>query len=81
MEKIRPISDGELMFCDVQELVNSYTIQVLLEFTGSITIKEIEIAINEVVKDNPGTNVFKNKNYWCLCNEEIIVNQINLKSE
>ena len=66
MEKVRGISDGELMFCDVQELVNSYTIQFLVEFTGNISIKEIEDTINEIVIKNPGSNVFKNKNNYKL---------------
>ena len=65
MEKVRGISDGELMFCDVQELVNSYTIQFLVEFTGNISIKEIEDTINEIVIKNPGSNVFKNNNGTC----------------
>lgn len=81
MEIIRSISDGELMFCDVQELINSYTIQVLLEYTGNITLKEIESTINDVVKDNPGTNVLKNKNNWCLSNEKIIVKQLSFNSK
>lgn len=60
MELVRNISDVKLMFCDVQELVNSYSIQFLAEFTGNISIREIEDAINEIVIRNPGSNVFKN---------------------
>lgn len=48
MELVRNISDAKLMFCDVQELVNSYTIQFLVEFTGNISIREIEDTINKL---------------------------------
>ena len=78
MEKVRGISDGELMFCDVQELVNSYTIQFLVEFTGNISIKEIEDTINEIVTKNPGSYVFKNKNNWFVSKDRIYVKELLL---
>lgn len=81
MKKIRSISDGELMFCDVQELVNSYTIQFLVEFTGNITIQEIESTINEIIIKNPGINVFKNKNNWVVSKEKIYVKELSFDSE
>ena len=81
MEKVRGISDGELMFCDVQELVNSYTIQFLVEFTGNISIKEIEDTINEIVIKNPGSNVFKNKNNWFVSKDRIYVKELTFDSE
>lgn len=81
MKKLRKISDGELMFCDVQELVNSYTIQFLMKFKGNIFIKEIEEAINDVVTKNPGSNVFKNKNNWIINNEKIKIKELNFDSD
>jgi len=81
MNKIRDISDGELMFCDVQELVNSYTIQFLIEFTGNVSIKEIENTINEVVMQNSGINVYKNKNNWVSKNELIVVKNITFEDD
>ena len=48
MELVRNISDAKLMFCNVQELVNSYTIQFLVEFTDNISIRKVEDTINKL---------------------------------
>ena len=81
MKKIRNISDCELMFCDVQETINSYTMQILLEFSGNVTIHEIEQAINEIVYYNPECNVFKNRNYWITSDEKINVKSLTFESK
>ena len=81
MELVRNIFDAKLMFCDVQELVNSYSIQFLAEFMGNISIREIEDTIKEIVIRNPGSNVFKNKNNLVVSSDIIYVKELTFDSE
>lgn len=78
MELVRNISDAKLMFYDVQELVNSYTIQFLVEFTDNISIRKIEDTINEIVIRNHGSNVFKNN--WVVSSDIIYVKELTFDS-
>lgn len=64
MEKVRKVSCNELLYSDMQDLTNTYAIQYIFNVNKINNIK-IEEAINNVIKNNIGTSVFKqNKNYY-----------------
>ena len=46
MKKIRKISCNELLYVDMQDLTNTYTIQYILEIKYMKDIKKIEKAVN-----------------------------------
>lgn len=65
MEKVRKVSCNELLYLDMQDLTNSYAIQFVLKIKKMDNIKNIEDAINKVIKNNIGSYVFmKNKKYY-----------------
>ena len=81
METLRKISDLELLLCDVQEYYTSCTVQFVMQFTGNISVEEIEDTINEIVVENPGINVCKNKNNWVKSKELVKVRNLILDDD
>ena len=81
MEKIRSISEVELMICDIQKIYNSCSFQFLIEFIGDITIEEIENTINEIIVNTPGINVYKKKKNWINKKEFVSVKTVNYDGE
>lgn len=69
--RIRKIASCEQMYIDVQETTNSYTIQNILEISGSISIAKLNFYLNETIKNCIGSNVFKDKKFWSMSTNDV----------
>ena len=79
MEKIREISDNELLYCDLQDITStSFTIQYLIEYENNIDKNSIELAILNMKKENPQAFVSKKGNTWIKANVFSNVEEINI---
>lgn len=83
MKKLRKISCNELLYVDMQDLTNSYSIQYIFETQEIKNIRKIEEAINVVKNNNYGSNIYlKNKTYYIQDSyipiEKIEVNKENI---
>ncbi|MCR4648024.1 MAG: hypothetical protein K5776_03010, partial [Lachnospiraceae bacterium] len=62
---IRKPSCNELLYTDLQDYTNSFAIQYVFKLKKIENIPAIEEAVNEVLKANPGVNVYlKNGGYF-----------------
>ena len=79
--RTRRISYNERLYLDLQDLTNTYAIQYCFLVKEIKNIDKIEEAINEVLKQSPGVNVYlKGKEYFEQT-EPVKIRQINIDDE
>ena len=79
--KTRRISYNERLYLDLQDLTNTYAIQYCFLVKEIKNIDKIEEAINEVLKQSPGVNMYlKGKEYFEQT-EPVKIRQINIDDE
>ena len=81
MKKIRKISCNELMYYDSEKLTNQYTIQLIFEIKKIKHISKINEAINKVIKNNIGSNVFLKGNNYYLNDNKVKIEKVTVDTD
>ena len=81
MKYIRDISSNEQLYLDMQDFTSTYGINFLFKIKRIKNIKKIEQAINAVVNNNKGSNVFLRNGKYYLNDDNIKINIINDDSD
>lgn len=78
---IRNISCNELLYTDMQDISNSYVIQFIMKIKLKQNKNILENSINEVVKNNFGTNLLLKGNKYYLVAEKVKLLEIEDNSD
>lgn len=76
MSEIRKASCNEHLYMDMQDLTNSYAIQYLFKIKKLKSKEKLEEAINSVIDNNKGSNVYLKGNKYYLNNKRLKVKEI-----
>jgi len=76
MNEIRKASCNEHLYMDMQDLTNSYAIQYLFKIKKLKSKEKLEEAINNVIKNNKGSNVYLKGNKYYLNNKRLKIKEI-----
>lgn len=76
MTEIRKASCNEHLYMDMQDLTNSYAIQYLFKIKKLKSKEKLEEAINSVIKNNKGSNVYLKGNKYYLNNKYLKIKEI-----
>lgn len=79
--KIRRISCNEQLYLDMQDLMNTFAIQFILEYEGIVDKKKLENAIKYVLSKSNDTNLMLVNNYWNKSMEDIKIKDISIKTD
>ena len=83
--KVRSLSQNELMYLDLQELSNTFTIQYLLAYK-KVNMTWVQESFERTVREIPSIWVYKKGNNW-VCNtvrpkvEELWIKETNVLDE
>ncbi len=81
VDKIRSISCNEQLYLDMQDLMNTFAMQFVLEYEGIIDKHKLEDAINFVLRNTNDSNLMLFNKCWYKSNENIKVKFIDISSE
>lgn len=80
-KRIRSISCNELLYSDMQYSTNSYAIQFIFKIEKIGNLKEIEKTINNVIKNNIGSNVYLKNNSYYMQDKLVKINNLEVNEE
>ena len=79
--QVRKISCNEQLYLDMQDLMNTFAIQFILEYTGNVDKKLLEDAINYVLNNYNDNNLKLSNKYWIKNTDKIQIKEIEIKSK
>ena len=79
--KIRRISCNEQLYLDMQDLMNTFAIQFILEYEGNVDKNRFENAIKYVLSNTNDSNLMLLGKWWCKSNEEIKIKTVNINTD
>lgn len=79
--KVRKISCNEQLYLDMQDIMNTFAIQFILEYTGNVDKKVLEDAINYVLKNTNDNNLKLRGKEWLRNKNDIQVQELEIKTK
>ena len=80
-EIIRKISCNEQLYLDMQDRMNTFAIQFILEYDGTVDKNILEDAINYVLKNTNDNDLKLGNRNWEANTKKVIIKEININSE
>ena len=78
---IRKISCNEQLYLDMQDLMNTFAIQFILEYEGIVDKKKLEDAINYVLNRTNDSNLKLYQRDWVKNSENIVIKDVLINSK
>ena len=80
-DKIRKISCNEQLYLDMQDLMNTFAIQFIMEYEGNVDKLKLKQAIQYVLKNTNDSNLKLVNEYWYRCTQDIEIEDIIIENE